>query len=89
MFVANNTIVSTENGLQLAESIFDEIYSLNSFIKISKNELQNLLNQLEIYANKCFVNTQRHLNAIETLNTPLELIEYNYTLGYPDKVVIE
>ena len=38
MFVANNTIVSTENGLQLAESIFDEIYSLNSFIKISKNE---------------------------------------------------
>ena len=58
-------------------------------IEVSKNELQNLLNQLEIYANKCFINTQRHLNAIENLNTPLELIEYNYTLGYPDKVVIE
>ena len=57
-------------------------------IEVSKNELQNLLNQLEIYANKCFINTQRHLNAIENLNTPLELIEYNYTLGYPNKVVI-
>ena len=66
-----------------------EIVLETDIIEISKNELQNLLNQLEIYANKCFVNTQRHLNAIETLNTPLELIEYNYTLGYPDKVVIE
>ena len=65
-----------------------EIVLETDIIEISKNELQNLLNQLEIYANKCFVNTHKHLNAIETLNTPLELIEYNYTLGYPNKVVI-
>ena len=66
-----------------------EIVFGTDIVELSKDELQKLLNQLEIYANKCFVNTHKHLNAIETLNTPLELIEYNYTLGYPDKVVIE
>ena len=66
-----------------------EIVFGTDIVEISKDELQKLLNQLEIYANKCFVNTHKHLNAIETLNTPLELIEYNYTLGYPDKVVME
>ena len=72
------------SGKNSYEIVFD-----TDIIEISKNELQNLLNQLEIYANKCFVNTHKHLNTIETLNTPLELIEYNYTLGYPDKVVME
>lgn len=66
-----------------------EIVFGTDIVEISKDDLQKLLNQLEIYANKCFVNTHKHLNAIETLNTPLELIEYNYTIGYPDKVVIE
>ena len=66
-----------------------EIVFGTDIVELSKDELQKLLNQLEIYANKCFVNTHKHLSAIETLNTPLELIEYNYTLGYPDKVVIE
>ena len=82
---------NTRIGLdRLANSGKDsyEIVLGTDIIEVSKNELQNLLNQLEIYANKCFINTQRHLNAIENLNTPLELIEYNYTLGYPNKVVI-
>ena len=82
---------NTRIGLdRLANSGKDsyEIVLGTDIIEVSKNELQNLLNQLEIYANKCFINTQRHLNAIENLNTPLELIEYYYTLGYPNKVVI-
>ena len=82
---------NTRIGLdRLANSGKDsyEIVLGTDIIEVSKNELQNLLNQLEIYANKCFINTQRHLNAIENLNTPLELIEYNYTLGYPNKVLI-
>ena len=82
---------NTRIGLdRLANSGKDsyEIVLGTDIVEISKDELQKLLNQLEIYANKCFVNTHKHLNAIETLNTPLELIEYNYTLGYPNKVVI-
>ena len=82
---------NTRIGLdRLANSGKDsyEIVLGTDIIEVSKNELQNLLNQLEIYANKCFINTQRHLNVIENLNTPLELIEYDYTLGYPNKVVI-
>ncbi len=66
-----------------------EIVFGTEIVELSKQELQDILNKLEVYANKCFVNTQKHLNAIEELNTPLELIEYNYTLGYPDKIVID
>lgn len=83
---------STRVGLnRLADSGANsfEIVFGNEIVTISKDDLKNLLNKLEIYANKCFVNTQRHLNAIEELTTPLELIEYNYTLGYPDKIIID
>ena len=65
-----------------------EIVLGTEIVEFSKEELQNLLNKLEIYANECFVNTQKHLNAIESLNTPLELVEYDYTLGYPDKIIV-
>ena len=82
---------NTRAGLvNLVNSTSEDLSILinNKIFKISSESLKNLLNQLEIYANKCFINTQRHLNAIKNLNTPLELIEYDYTLGYPNKVVI-
>lgn len=82
---------NTRIGLdRLANSGKDsyEIVLGTEIVEFSKEELQNLLNKLEIYANECFVNTQKHLNAIESLNTPLELVEYDYTLGYPDKIIV-
>ena len=82
-----NTRIRLDRLVNSGKDSYEIVFGTD-IIEVSKNELQNLLNQLEIYANKCFINTQRHLNAIENLNTPLELIEYDYTLGYPNKVVI-
>lgn len=85
---SKNTRVGLDRLANSGKNSYEIVFG-TEIIEISKNDLQDLLNRLEIYANECFVNTQRHLNAIENLNTPLELIEYNYTLGYPDKIVIE
>ena len=83
-----NTRIGLDRLANSGKNSYEIVFG-TEIVEISKNDLQNLLNQLEVYANKCFVNTQKHLNAIEELVTPLELVEYNYTLGYPDKIVIE
>ena len=46
----------------------------------------NMLNLLELYASKCYDNTQGHLAAIEALETVEEVLKYDYTSGYPDKL---
>lgn len=45
-----------------------------------------MLDALEIYAIQCHDNTQRHLAAIQTLQTIEEIEAYDYTAGYPEKL---
>lgn len=44
------------------------------------------LSQLEVYAGKCYLQTQKHLLAINDLHTVEDIINYDYTKGYPDKI---
>ena len=46
-----------------------------------------ILSLIENYASECYDNTQRHLQLIEELKTTEELKSYDYTVGYPDKLV--
>ena len=71
---------STDNGAIL---IGDDIISFNL------ESLNDLLAQLEVYSSKCLIVTHKHIKAIEKLQTFEDILKYNYTLGYPDKVVIE
>lgn len=61
----------------------DEIVTLPSL------RLKAFLQKLEIYAYKCFVNTSKHLKAIKDLHTLEEIINYNYSTGYPEKITLE
>ena len=45
-----------------------------------------MLYALEVYASACYDNTQRHLAEIQGLQTIEEVQNYNYTVGYPDKL---
>lgn len=63
--------------------IGDEILTLNSL------KLKAFLLKLEVYAYKCFVNTFKHLKAAKNLNNIQDIINYDYTTGYPDKIVLE
>lgn len=45
-----------------------------------------MLYAIEIYASACYDNTQRHLAAIESLETVEEIDNYDYKTGYPEKL---
>lgn len=46
----------------------------------------DMLDGIELYASACYDNTQRHLTNIGALSTVEEILAYNYTLGYPEKL---
>ena len=45
-----------------------------------------MLDGIELYASACYDNTQRHLTNIGALSTVEEILAYDYTLGYPEKL---
>ena len=50
------------------------------------NTAISMLYALEIYASECYDNTQSHLAAVDKLETLDEILEYNYRIGYPEKL---
>jgi hypothetical protein len=46
----------------------------------------SMLLDLEIYASQCFDNTQKHLYAVKQLKDIEDIITYDYTTGYPEKL---
>lgn len=58
----------------------------NQIITIPVEIAKHFLSELEVYAGKCYVNTARHKIAINDLKTIDELINYDYTTGYPEKL---
>lgn len=55
-------------------------------IKINSAIAKELLSQLERYAAECYLATAKHLLTINNLKTVEELINYDYTKGYPEKL---
>lgn len=60
----------------------------NQIITIPVDTAKQFLAQLEVYAGKCYVNTARHKIAINDLKTIDDVINYDYTTGYPEKLTI-
>ena len=60
-------------------------YNGISFTLPLNNAIQ-MLYALEVYASECYDNTQAHLAAVEKLETLDEILEYNYRVGYPEKL---
>lgn len=50
------------------------------------NTAIQMLYALEVYASECYDNTQAHLANIDKMETLDAVLEYNYTVGYPDKL---
>lgn len=45
-----------------------------------------MLNALEIYAAEALNTTERHKNAVNVMTSIQEVIDYDYTTGYPEKL---
>ena len=53
-------------------------------VKIS--EAIHILKAIEVYASRCYDNTQRHLSEVQKLGTIRELVNYNFMSNYPEKL---
>lgn len=60
----------------------------DQFLEINADKLKAFLQELEVYAQKCYINTQKHLLNINQLRTVEDLINYDYTKGYPEKIIL-
>lgn len=70
-------------GIEITTLWYDGIeYTLNVEDGIS------MLYAIELYASKSYDNTQKHMNAILGLTTIEDVVSYDYTVGYPDKLVL-
>ena len=73
-----------ESGLKEIEMVVgDEV------LKLTPEFVKQFILQLEAYAYKCFVVTAKHQQTIKSLEAIRDILDYNYTTGYPDKVTLE
>ena len=73
-----------ESGLDEIEVVMGE----HSVILPAAFVKQFILN-LEAYAYKCYVVTAKHLQNVKSLQTVEDILNYDYTTGYPEKIVLE
>ena len=58
----------------------------DKILTIPVDKAKDFLAQLEVYAGQCYLQTQKHLLAIKELRTVEDIINYDYTKGYPEKI---
>ena len=55
-------------------------------IPVAPTKLLSMLADIEVYAIECFTKTFEHKEAVNALTTCEELVNYDYTIGYPEKL---
>lgn len=97
LFYVNNIPIwldkATRSGLMLrlqAESVMEitetSLWYNSIEFKLSVSEAIQMLYALEVYASKCYDNTQMHIANVKTLEDIETLKNYDYRTGYPDKL---
>lgn len=61
----------------------------DEIITMSSLKLKAFLLKLEVYAYKCFVNKVKHLKEAKKLEKVEDMINYDYTTNYPEKITLE
>ena len=73
---------------QLINSVENDVDFILGDVNIilSKENALKFLSELEVYAQKCYLTTHKHLNSIKKLKTLEDIINYEYNKDYPDKI---
>lgn len=66
-----------------------DLRDLEVSLEIECEKLLQMLSALEVYAIDCYNTTTDHMYAIKNLTSVAEVEAYNYTVGYPDKIVFD
>lgn len=56
-------------------------------IPVAPTKLLSMLADIEVYAIECFTKTFEHKEAVNTLTTCEEIVNYDFTTSYPEKLI--
>lgn len=86
------TRVGLMNSTSIAKAIGQATTTLwlgDAKLVVECDKAIQLLSALEMYALECFNVTAAHKKAVAELNTVEEVLEYDYTKGYPEQLKME
>lgn len=86
------TRVGLMNSTSIAKAIGQATTTLwlgDAKLVVNCDKAIGLLSALEMYALECFNVTAAHKKAVAELNTVEEVLEYDYTKGYPEQLRME
>ena len=86
VWLNKDTRVGLMNSTQIAKAMGKTTTTLwfgGMQIEVNCDKAIGLLSALEMYALECFNVTAAHKKAVAELNTVEEVLEYDYTAGYP------
>lgn len=89
VWLDRDTRVSLMNSTTIAKNMGQEntILWLGTVkITVKCDQAIQLLSALEMYALSCFNKTAEHRKNVEALSTINEIVSYDYTVGYPEKL---
>lgn len=92
VWLNKDTRVGLMNSTQIAKAMGKTTTTLwfgGMQIKVNCDKAIGLLSALEMYALECFNVTAAHKKAVAELNTVEEVLEYDYTQGYPEQLKME
>lgn len=69
-----------------AEKIDTVIWYNGVQFNLRLEDAMDILYRVEKYASECYDNTQRHISTVNMLKTVEEVNEYDYKIGYPEKL---
>ena len=89
VWLDSDTRVGLMNSTTIAKNMGQEntILWLGTVkITVKCDQAIQLLSALEMYALSCFNKTAEHKKNVEALSTINEIVSYDYTVGYPEKL---
>ena len=92
VWLNKDTRVGLMNSTQIAKAMGKTTTTLwfgGMKIVVNCDKAIGLLSALEMYALECFNVTAAHKKAVAELNTVEEVLEYDYTQGYPEQLKME
>ena len=91
MWIDRDTRVSLSRSLDICEKKGDENYNLCvegvGVVTLPIITIKEMLNEIEVYAIKCYEVTFNHKRAVEALETCEEVAKYDYKANYPERPV--
>jgi hypothetical protein len=62
------------------------LYLNDTLINVTPTDAEQMLAQIQLYADQCYIITKQHKIDVNALETIAEVDEFNYEAGYPSKL---